>query len=443
MKKTLITLLTATVLLSCTGCSKSENGSEVSGVSSEITESAPESNTPVGGESTVTSGALLKTSAEEWTSIVEGKSFKNIDFSNAALILPDDIGEIYDLKITRSSEPVCSQAEFVERFAEYVKEIFPNSTYADDKNCYEFRGYNAGEKRFVHAEDGFNYARVYDNLPKLENGDITLESLLYQTDSHGVHETDEYFWYFLDGSSAKMNRGNCMRNVEKERQIAGWMPRDNYIAVSSYTLPDKSVFKLDDGEVSLDDAAKFCENYLSNTAPYSRNSEVDFKVNRADILELGESSAFVFYLTKTYNGIPFDSLNAEVNTMGFSNENGYNFDNSEVLMTKGNEIEYCYLSDLNCKIAETDKLTDVVSLKKAAEIVSDTMSEFVTFEVQNVSLVYCDKTRTGKKGEYENPSTASAHWLFEMFNPNDGYTYVTYVSLRDGNCFYSGYGSAL
>lgn len=150
----------------------------------------------------------------------------------------------------------------------------------------------------------------------------------------------------------------------------------------------------------------------------------------------------MFYLTKTYNGIPFDSLNAEVKTTGFSNENGYNFDNSEVLMTKSNEIEYFYLSDLNCKITAADKLTDVVPLKKAADVVSDTMSEFVTFEVKNVSLVYCDKTRTGKKGEYENPSTAGAHWRFEMFNPNDGYTYVAYVSLRDGNCFYNGYGSA-
>lgn len=390
----------------------------------------------------VSVGSLREVSAEEWSNIVEENSFKNIDFSSANLTLPNVIGEIYDLKITRSSEPICPQAEFIERFAEYVKEIFPDSKYADDRNCYEFRGYKTGEDEFVYAEDGSNYARVYDNLQKLETGGITLESLLYQTDSYGVHETDEYFWYFLDGSGAKMNRGNCMRSVEKERQIAGWMPRDNYSAVSSYTLPDRSVFKLEDGEISLDDAAKFCEKYLSDTAPYSRTSEANFKVSRADILELGESSAFVFYLTKTYNGIPFDSLNAEVKTTGFSNENGYNFDNSEVLMTKSNEIEYFYLSDLNCKITAADKLTDVVPLKKAADVVSDTMSEFVTFEVKNVSLVYCDKTRTGKKGEYENPSTAGAHWRFEMFNPNDGYTYVAYVSLRDGNCFYNGYGSA-
>lgn len=179
----------------------------------------------------VSVGALRETSAEEWSNIVEENSFKNIDFSNANLTLPNVIGEIYDLKITRSSEPICSQAEFIERFAEYVKEIFPDSKYADDRNCYEFRGYKTGEDEFVYAEDGSNYARVYDNLQKLATGEITLESLLYQTDSYGVHETDEYFWYFLDGSGAKMNRGNCMRSVEKERQIAGWMPRDNYSAV--------------------------------------------------------------------------------------------------------------------------------------------------------------------------------------------------------------------
>ena len=386
---------------------------------------------------------LRETYAEEWTKIVEENSFVNLDFSNAVLIPPNDFGEIYDLKITRSDDPICSQAEFVEKFAEYVKEIFPNSKYADDKNCFEFRGFKAGEEDFVFAEDGSNYARVYDNLQRLESGEITLESLLYQTDSNGAHETDEYLWYFLDGNGVKMNHGDCMRNVEKERHIAGWMPRDNYNAKAEYVMPNSSVFKLEDGEITLDDAAEFCNNYFANEAPYSKNSEVNLKAERASVLDLGNGNdAFLFFLTKTYNGIPFDFLNTEGVRTDFSNENDYNFDNSEVLMTKTGEIEYCYLSGLNCKTAAADKLTEVVSLENAVKIAAETLSEYVKFEVGNVSLVYCDKTRTGKNGAYENPSTASAHWKFEMFNPNDEWTYAAYVSLRDGNCFYCSYGSA-
>lgn len=387
--------------------------------------------------------ALRETSSGEWAKIVEENPFENLDFSNAVLTLPDDIGEIYDLKITRSNEPICSQSEFVKRFAEYVKEIFPNSTYANDKNCYEFRGFNAGDENFVYAEDGSNYARVYDNLPKIESGGITLESLLYQTDSNGVHETDEYFWYFLDGNGVKMNRGNCMRKVEKERHIAGWMPRDNYNVKSEYAMPNSSVFKLEDGEISLDAAAEFCNNYLANEAPYSKDSEVDLIANRAAVLDLGDGNdAFLFFLTKSYNGIPFDCLNIEGIVTEFSNQNAYNFDNSEVLMTKAGEIEYCYLSGLNCKTTTSDKITEVVSLDSATAIAAETLSQFVKFEVGDVSLVYCDKTRTGKNGAYENPSTASPYWKFELLNPNDERMYVAYVSLRDGSCFYYSYGSA-
>lgn len=385
---------------------------------------------------------LRETSTEAWTKIVEEISFENLNFSNAALTLPDNIGEIYDLKITRSDEPICSQAEFVEKFADYVKEIFPDSAYSNDESCYEFRGFNDGEEDFIYADDGSNYARVYDNLSKIESGAITLESLLYQTDSNGVHETDEYLWYFLDGNGVKMNRGNCMRKVEKERHIAGWMPRDNYSVKAEYAMPNSSVFKLEDGEISLDAAAEFCNNYLANEAPYSKNSEVNLTTDRAAVLDLGDGTdALLFYLTKTYNGIPFDRLNTEGLLTEFSNQNAYNFDNSEVLMTKAGEIEYCYLSGLNCKTTTYDKITEVVSLESAAAIASETLSQFVKFEVGDVSLVYCDKTRTGKDGEYENPSTASANWKFELFNPNDEWTYVAYVSLRDGSCFYYSYES--
>ena len=70
MKKIIAIFLTMS-LLSCTGCSNSENNYDKSGETisegrSEITDSATGSNSPIGGESTVTGNGNVKTVTENY-----------------------------------------------------------------------------------------------------------------------------------------------------------------------------------------------------------------------------------------------------------------------------------------------------------------------------------------------------------------------------------------
>lgn len=383
---------------------------------------------------------IFEAASEELKNLIQDDPYENIDFSGVYLSLTDEIGDIYDLEIAALPDSIYSQSEAVEIFERYVKATFSYSENVNEKNYYRFLVPSGGNPNSYFREDGvLVHPGIYqaNYLEKIKSEEIEIESLLFQTDTDKVHSADEYFWWFPNGSFVKMNRGDCMRKIEKERRIAGWMPRDDYSVTGVYSLPDKTVFTLEDGKATIDDAAAFCEDYFANTALYTKDTSANLKVHKVNVLKIdNDIDAFLFFLTPSHNGIPFDSLNREGAVSAFSDGNEYLFNSSEALMTKSYEVEYCYLNGLNNSLTPVgDRINSVVPLKKAAEIVSEELSDNITFEANSISLVYCNK-RAEEKGA---PSIASANWRFELYNPNDNMHYMVYVNAANGNSFYYRY----
>lgn len=390
-------------------------------------------------EGYISADALFETARGELEELVAGDPYENVDFSAAVLSLSDEIGDIYELEVA-ARDDVYSQSEAVEIFERYVRSTFSDSEYADNKDHYRFLvPYGETPESYFNDEGVLVHPGIYesDHLDKIRSGEIKIDSLLFQTDTDEVHSEDEYFWWFPDGSGVKMNRGNCMRRVEKERRIAGWMPRDDYSVTDVYSLPNGKNFSLEDGKITIDEAAAFCEGYFANDAAFTKDTDANLKVFKASVLKIDdETDAFLFFLTPSYNSIPFDSLNTEGMVSEFSDGNKYSFNSSEALMTRSGGVEYCYLNGLNNKVtAIRDKMTDVISLKKAAQILSEKMTGYAVFEVNDISFVYCNK----QAEEKDAPSEASPSWRFSLYNPNDSMRYMVYVNAADGHCFYYRY----
>lgn len=384
------------------------------------------------GEGYIPVESVYSTSNTQLNGLTKENPYDNLDFSEPVLQLSPDIGDLYDLNLSYGE---FSQENMWELFNDSLLQLFPESEMRSDENYYYFISETV--ESYFNDEGVLIHPNIYksDYLKRIKSGELQIESFLYQTDLYGVHDVDEYFWMMGSYNGlVKMNRGTCMRLADKERSIAGWMPRDDYPVIAQCFLPDTTAFMLDNGQVTVDGAASFCEDYFANTALYTKDIATKLKVSSVNVLQIDDDKyAYLMFLARSYAGVPFDAMNMEGGISDFSDNNKYIFASSEALMTRSDEIEYCYLSSIYDDIKPTGKRIDnIISLEKAADIVSESMTHYITFQVENISLVYCCKL-SDEEGLY---ATASANWRFQLHNPNDDRTYVVFVNAVDGHCFY-------
>lgn len=398
MKKTISLMLIFMTLLMAS-CSKSEDKEAY--ISAELIE-----------ENVRADFELLVTSVE----------YENMDWSNASLSLPNGIGEIYDIRVEKSDEIYSNNKEFMDYFDNVSDYLFSGSESFKNKDNFRF-----------DSNPGILNAGLYDNdyLDRIKNGEIKISCLVFDTGWDLGKENDgKLLECTANGNYIKINRGNCLSKVERQTSNSGWFPQDSFPFTRSFFAFESSNVKLEDNEIPISDAAANCEKYL-NEAPFLTRDEV--KISSGRILQINESTeGILFYPTTTYNGIPFDSINFEGRASDFSDGNEYLFTSSQALMVRSDEVEFCFLNDINRVITPIEKEAQSnVSLMRAADIVSKNMSSNINFEVFGTSLVYCVK-----QGLNGDPDTAAVHWKFELFNPNDNWTYVAYVNVQDESFFY-------
>lgn len=398
MKKVLSLILILMILL-MTSCSKNDNKDMYIGT-----------------------GSIEENTKKDFESLKTFSEYENMDWSNAFLSLPDEIGEIYDLSVERESELYSDNNEFLDYFDKVSSHLFSEYESFKDKNNFRF----ISQPEFV-----LNGLYENDNYERIKSGDIKLDFLGFgsgwdfSTDNDG---TD--LECTSDGNYIKINRGNLLSKAERNVSNPSWFPFDSFPLGRLFFVSETVNIKLEDKETPINEAAACCEKYL-NEAPF--NTGDVFKICSGKILRIdGNTEGLLFYPTTSYNGIPFDSIHFEGGASDFSDGNEYTFTSSQALMVRSDEMEFCFLNGLNRKITPTSKKAEnIVSLKYAADLVSKNMSSRIKFEVIGTSLVYCVKT-----GSNSETDTAAVHWKFELFNPNDNWTYVAYVNAQNGSFFY-------
>ena len=373
--------------------------------------------------------SVLADAPAEFARLQEKTVYNNLNFDCADLSLPTAEGDLYALNLTRTK---LSQDRYADLFLQTLSKTFSEDTAADHDNL--FFGSEAVPPEF--NDFTLAYPRIYDGNyeSKIRSGGLDCYVLLYQTDTERAHESDRYFMLSADGG-IKMNRGTCTRSIEMNRALAGWMPRDNYEVRKWYTPDSEDSFQLSNGKSRICDAAAYCQQYLSSDVFPEEMRTAKWQTKTVGIMNTdSEHHAFYFLLTREYGGIPFDSLHTEGAFSDFSDGNEYLFDGSEALMMESGEIEYYYLMNTADKIIPAEQpASNVISLQAAAKAVSGTLTKAFAFDVQDISLVYCNKKIS------ETESEARAHWRFVLRNPNDERTYVVYVDAETGDSFYYAY----
>lgn len=371
---------------------------------------------------------VLENAPAEFEEVHLQSPYSNLCFENATLELPAAEGDLYALKITSSK---LAQDNVLDLFLNMLSQTFSVEIVSDKSNLF------FGSERVPPEFNDYTlvYPQIYngDYEQKIRNSTLECYLFLYQTDTENPHESDQYFMMTKNGSM-KMNRGNCTRAVEKKRALAGWMPRDNYEVTAWYTSDSVDSFMLTDGSCRVCDAVEYLQQYFSSVFP-SQVQPAKWQTKAVGIMQMDDAHyAYYFTLTRGYGGIPFDSLHTEGAFTDFSDGNEYMFDGSEALMTTSGEIEYYYLTNGADMIIQSEQpASTVISLQSAAQVISETMTTAFAFDVQKISMVYCNRKISDTESE------ARAHWRFILYNPNDGRTYVVYTDAETGECFYYAY----
>lgn len=252
----------------------------------------------------------------------------------------------------------------------------------------------------------------------------------------------------IGGGNGVINKGESTYLAGKtESGLYGWVPSNTYNKVSyfepegffecvgRYSPQSEKSFKLTDGEMRICDAVEFVENYLNNI-PISTGLQRNMRasVYYVEVMRLDDDTyGYDFRTVPQFKGIGHDPVQ-----YGSHTEYDYSAIGGEVFMIKSDDVDYIngiYGHEWTFDVSVCE---NIVPVDTAIKIISEKLTQSVTFGVLSVELVYVrmhDKTEEGyiNIDTYESRHTPA--WRITAGNPNDDRTYFCYIDATDSGNF--------
>ena len=423
MKKLLPLLAFVLLLTACGG--KSTSGGE----------SVSEGDTPIGGnlsDSNDTADAgNVKEITEKYDAdfeLCKNTEYVNLDWTNAGKcpVYPTD--ELYNIKsVNAMANEEIPAKEMLVKFEEYCNFYF--GEYIDDYAFFEDETDKGGEilpyLPIIYI-DGIPYAdhyKITDYREKLENEVIKINYLAYRN-----IEKNQYLWWVWNSYPHWINKGSALTVLDdSSNRCSSWLPSDMGEPLARYYNDGKSddvKYMLADGEVSIGEAIKYFTEEYPQTLPYE--DKTVYSVNYVDVFELGDGTyGYLFHASALFGSVAFEQIGEIV----FSGSTVFNYEteNSQALMVGKNDIDALHSCEPRTwDEREGDPITNIVSLKEAADTVSEKMSKYVKFRVISTEFVY-HGVRDSEGAAHLKPT-----WELRLYNENDGMYYNTYVDAATG-----------
>lgn len=233
-----------------------------------------------------------------------------------------------------------------------------------------------------------------------------------------------------------INKGEAYSLIKTDdTKVSSWIPSDMNNKVASYfndgTNNDET-YRIFDGNVSVGEAVTYFENEYLLSLPCDFDNNYSINVSSIDVYNIQDDLyCYVFNFSTAWNSIPFDSREE---TFSYQDTSYQYMVSGEALMIKKNDIDT--IVDLRFPdISEAEKpIENICTLENAVNIMSNTLTQEVKFELQTIEFVY--------KGNYSNDYTTAylePSWKFVTYNPNDDLYYCVYVNAVSGECSYISY----
>lgn len=184
-----------------------------------------------------------------------------------------------------------------------------------------------------------------------------------------------------------------------------------------------------DKKVKLSELEEEVIKFLNEEFPMKVSQNISFGIADARILSNGEYDGVCFKVRRFYKGIPFE-YGSNFATDMYIDE--YGNDRAEVSYSVS-DVPDSMLSfgKVNGTVVETQKITEMITMDEAIQILSDNIGENSVYDVYGIELVYrqciIPETRQGQVDAILKPC-----WKMITVNQNDDKYTLFYVDVVTG-----------
>ena len=194
------------------------------------------------------------------------------------------------------------------------------------------------------------------------------------------YEGDTELGRYADGMIALVKKDYIISNEEQMHEV--------------FKADDKGQIPLGKASCSISEAAECVKSFLDNELP---DTFSDFTIEPQDIFprKNGDSNVVLVNCVQKYQGIPFEEYPSDYVIQGFDNEGNetltsYYATDIRFTLNDKNSIAWVHI-DRPIEITKKEKLSEIIPLKKAADILCSELAEYSKYEFDEVKLMYCSK----------------------------------------------------
>lgn len=262
-------------------------------------------------------------------------------------------------------------------------------------------------------------------------------------------EYNEKYMIFFRDEREHGGKGFCqidpgLRQCWMSRgELEDTAPMTSYSVSKIYNVYDKNpeledTIKMKNGDMKVKDGIAFVEDYFNNKLFDRINKKAPFRVSTVEILDTNGFKSMGFRVAKSYNDIKFETA-ASIQVVDAGEEE--NADSAgEVVMARNDQIDnFSGLGAAHDNIEEYKEYKEIVSLKDAIKLISESIGENSKYEIREVSVRYQSVyTKKEKDPEFDSwESKARPMWKISGINKEDETGMNFYVNMGTGEVKYS------
>lgn len=358
--------------------------------------------------------------------------FDNISFADLNVYSFPEIDAVYSLNVVQNSNGTAD--ELYKFMCEKIDELMPDK-YTDEQKLNEIC--------FVDCGYFDENARQFPNYRQYKENGLETETpwLLFDV-------KENYFDVVNDGLRV-YNSGAAVKRGDNDRKTLDYYYLTGKYDVVLYTedMGQEKSFELQGGELSIDQAREFADNYLENERLFLYDRGINFCTDGVKVLDMKNGKyGYVFSIVGKYKGMKFsgaDARNSETGITFVTNSTNEIGRPGTFCVTEKGKVDYFDLVMIYDAVEE-ETYTSIVPLNKAAELASESLTPGISFSAERITAVYKEFSNKPSNGysdpqEYSDRSIfARPCWRFTL-RPTTGNTdrlYFVFVDMITGKVDY-------
>ncbi len=240
------------------------------------------------------------------------------------------------------------------------------------------------------------YTLEADTLKDIYNKTISDENYQGETIENTFGEGKYQYGYVMpDLASVWINKGKIYSMEEQYH----WTEPEYYFDLVEekdiYDIDLNNKIKLSNGEITIENAVEFVQDYFDNRLPYNVNNDVKKRVDEIKIIKCTDDTDILcFRLVRSYNDLSFEGENQGAAYMGIPE---YIKDCSFAYMIDVDDIDIYFGVTSAVNINEEKSFVECVSLQSALQLVSQSIGSNSEYKIFKIETIYRNKIIDGEK----------------------------------------------